>query len=139
MRACAIQWEVTFWNPLQVWRARGSKLISQSLNFLYLLLVQDEVLRRIPEESTPKQRSRAPHVPKAPTTMTHRILEVLPLYTNSNEPQRCRTRDRIWDAEEVLFNAPNQGSLLPNDACALKKKGRLYSEPVHVWYSYMRG
>ena len=39
----------------------------------------------------PKQRSRAPHLPQAPTTVTHCFFEVLPL----NEPQICRTGNTV--------------------------------------------
>ena len=49
------------------------------------LLVQKEVLHRIPRYRNPKQRSRAPHAPHASTTLTYRILEVLPLCPNLNE------------------------------------------------------
>ena len=60
------------------------------------LLVQEDVLRRIPQCRNPKQRSRVPNVPQAPTTVTHRIVELLPLCLNLNEPQICRTRDSVY-------------------------------------------
>ena len=60
------------------------------------LPVQELVLRRIPRYRNPKQRSRAPHAPHASTTVTYRILEVLPLCVNLNESKICRTGDNVY-------------------------------------------
>ena len=59
------------------------------------LPVQELVLRRIPRYRNPKQHSRATHAPHASTTVTYRILEVLPLCLNLNESKICRTEDTV--------------------------------------------
>ena len=60
------------------------------------LPVQELVLRHIPRQRVPKQRSRGTHAPHASTTVTYRILEVSPLCLNLNESKICRTGDTVY-------------------------------------------
>ena len=58
--------------------------------------IQELVLRRIQRYRNPKQRSQETHAPHASTTVTHRILGVLPLCLNLNESKICRTGDTVY-------------------------------------------
>ena len=93
MGACATQRGFQTGGSSQDWCARGYKLIQQSLNFPTDTGVG---LRRTPRYHNPKQRSRAPHAPHAFTTVTYRILKVLPLCLNLNESKICRTGDTVY-------------------------------------------
>ena len=101
----SIQSEGRIWEPVRHKEDSGPPVLrrtgvhvatSRSSRASISLPVQEEVLRRIPRYRNPKQRSRAPHAPHASTTVTHRILEVLPLCLNLNESKICRTGDTIY-------------------------------------------
>ena len=59
------------------------------------LLLQESLIGPHSVRVSSKIPSRVSHVPWARTAVIYRIIDVLPLCLNSNEPQRCHTGDRV--------------------------------------------